>query len=122
MSCVVASSATMTDLAAVRALRKRGARRVVVAVPVASSEAVSLLSGEADEVICPKVPRRLYGVGMWYADFAPVSDEQVLALLAEAREPASEELAVELADIALAARLILPVSPRGTVVFAHGSG
>src|SRR5438046_9478503 len=61
----------MTDLAAVRALRKRGARRVVVAVPVASSEAVSLLSGEADEVICPKVPRRLYGVGMWYADFAP---------------------------------------------------
>jgi len=112
----------MTDLAAVRALRKRGARRVVVAVPVASSEAVSLLSGEADEVICPKVPRRLYGVGMWYADFAPVSDEQVVALLAEAREPASEELAVELADIELPARLILPVSPRGTVVFAHGSG
>ena len=112
----------MTDLAAVRALRKRGAQRVVVAVPVASSEAVSLLSGEADEVICPKVPRRLYGVGMWYADFAPVSDEQVLALLAEAREPASEELAVELADIELPARLILPVSPRGTVVFAHGSG
>ena len=112
----------MTDLAAVRALRKRGAQRVVVAVPVASSEAVSLLSGEADEVICPKVPRRLYGVGMWYADFAPVSDEQVLALLAEAREPASEELALKLADIELPGRLILPVSPRGTVVFAHGSG
>src|SRR5439155_27242213 len=86
------------------------------------SEAVSLLSGEADEVICPKVPRRLYGVGMCYADFAPVSDEQVLALLAEAREPASEELAVELADIELPARLILPASPRGAVVFAHGSG
>src|SRR5256714_4581454 len=112
----------MTDLAAVRALRKRGARRVVVAVPVASSEAVSLLSGEADEVICPQVTRRLYGVGMWYADFAPVSDEQVLALLAEAREPASEELALGLADIELPARPILPVSPRGPVVFAPGSG
>src|SRR2546423_2468225 len=59
---------------------------------------------------------------MWYADFAPVSDEQVLALLAEAREPASEELALKLADIELPGRLILPVSPRGTVVFAHGSG
>jgi putative phosphoribosyl transferase len=112
----------MTDLAAVRALRRRGARRVVVAVPVASAEAVSLLRDEADEVICPKVPRRLYGVGMWYADFAPISDEQVVELLVEAREPFSEDPVFDLGEIELPARLIMPLAPRGCVVFAHGSG
>jgi putative phosphoribosyl transferase len=74
----------LTDLAAVRALRKRGARRVVVAVPVGSSEAVSLLAQAADRVVCLEVPRRLLSVGMWYSDFSPVSDEEVISLLSEA--------------------------------------
>jgi predicted phosphoribosyltransferase len=75
----------MTDLAAVRAVRKRGAERVLLGVPVGSGEAVAMLEEEADRVICLTVPRRLYGVGMWYQDFSPVSDEEVLALLAEVR-------------------------------------
>jgi putative phosphoribosyl transferase len=76
----------LTDLAAVRTLRKRGARHIVVAVPVASSESVSMLAAEADRVVCLRVPQRLFGVGMWYRDFSPVSDEDVLALLSEAAE------------------------------------
>jgi putative phosphoribosyl transferase len=76
----------LTDLAAVRTLRKRGARHIVVAVPVASSESVSMLAAEADRVVCLRVPQRLFGVGMWYRDFTPVSDEDVLALLREAAE------------------------------------
>lgn len=76
----------LTDLAAVRTLRKRGARRIVVGVPVASSESVSMLAAEADRVVCLTVPRRLFGVGMWYSDFTPVSDEEVLALLREAAD------------------------------------
>ena len=74
----------LTDLAAVRALRKRGARSIVVAVPVGSGEAVSMLAEDADRVVCLTVPQRLFGVGAWYRDFAPASDEDVLALLAEA--------------------------------------
>jgi putative phosphoribosyl transferase len=74
----------LTDLAAVRTLRKRGARRIVVAVPVASSESVAMLAAEADRVVCLTVPQRLFGVGMWYRDFTPVSDEDVLAILSEA--------------------------------------
>ena len=74
----------LTDLAAVRALRKRGARHIVVAVPVGSGEAVSMLAVEADRVVCLEVPSQLLGVGMWYRDFTPVSDEQVVALLAAA--------------------------------------
>jgi putative phosphoribosyl transferase len=74
----------LTDLAAVRALRKRGAREIIVAVPVGSSEAVSMLAEEADRVVCLEVHEPLFGVGMWYHDFTPVSDEEVVALLTEA--------------------------------------
>jgi putative phosphoribosyl transferase len=74
----------LTGLAAIRALRKRGARRIVVAVPVGSRESATMLDREADEVLCLTIPRRLFGVGSWYRDFTPVSDEQVLSLLDEA--------------------------------------
>jgi putative phosphoribosyl transferase len=74
----------LTGLAAIRALRKRGARRIVVAVPVGSRESATMLDREADEVLCLTIPRRLFGVGSWYRDFTPVSDEQVLSLLGEA--------------------------------------
>lgn len=77
----------LSDLAAVRALRTRGAARIVVAAPVGSPEAVGMLQGEADEVVCHTIPGRLLGVGRWYEDFAPVSDEEVLALLAAAGTP-----------------------------------
>ena len=131
----------LTDLAAVRAVRKRGAVKIVVAAPVGSREAVSTLAEEADRVICVTVPERLLGVGMWYRDFAPVSDEQVLALLAEAAdesspaptaspdavtavkgETISEELSFDLDDVRLGGTLGLPDSPCGLVLFAHGSG
>jgi putative phosphoribosyl transferase len=86
----------LTDLAAVRALRKRGAATIVVAVPVGSSEAIAMLEREADRVVCAMVPERLVGVGMWYRDFDPVSDEEVVSLLAEAARTA--ELARARAD------------------------
>src|SRR5665811_2236762 len=46
----------LTDLAAVRALRKRGALRIVVAVPVGARESVALVGEEADEVVCVTIP------------------------------------------------------------------
>jgi putative phosphoribosyl transferase len=81
----------LTDLAAVKTLRKREAGRVVVAVPVGSEEAVSMLAREADQVVCLMVPRQLLGVGRWYRDFTPISDEQVLALLADCSQARGHE-------------------------------
>jgi len=128
----------LTDLAAVRALRKRGAERIIVAVPVGSGESVSMLAEEADQVLCLVIPKRLFGVGMWYRDFAPVSDEQVLALLAEAgalaggESPAAasaagggrdaEELSFDIGEVRLGGDLTMPASASGLVIFAHGSG
>ena len=74
----------LSDLAAVEALRTRGAGRIVVAAPVGSREGVALLREAADEVVCVTVPERLVSVGHWYRDFEQVSDAEVLALLASA--------------------------------------
>ena len=74
----------LSDLAAVRALRRRGAARMVAGRPVGSPEAIAMLGDECDEVVCHTIPPELLGVGYWYEDFHPVSDEEVLALLAQA--------------------------------------
>jgi putative phosphoribosyl transferase len=71
----------VTDVAAVRALRGLLAARVIVAVPVGARVSLARVSEEADEVICHTVPAELHGVGFWYEDFSPVSDEQVVELL-----------------------------------------
>ncbi|HEY6375032.1 MAG TPA: phosphoribosyltransferase family protein, partial [Edaphobacter sp.] len=51
-----------TMLATVRAVRQLRPERIVVAVPVASAEAVEMLRSVADEVFCTAVPRRLFAV------------------------------------------------------------
>jgi predicted phosphoribosyltransferase len=83
----------LTDLAAVRAMRTAGAGEVIVAVPVGSSESVARLACEADRVVCLTTPRVLFGVGMWYEDFSPVGDDEVLALLSDARAREAERSA-----------------------------
>ncbi|MFD0000420.1 phosphoribosyltransferase [Nocardia sp. NPDC127526] len=60
-------------------------RRVVVAVPVSSAEALHRIRAVADEVICPLVPRFLGGVGGAYNDFHQLSDDEVVDLLSESR-------------------------------------
>ncbi|MBK5220821.1 MAG: phosphoribosyltransferase [Thermoleophilia bacterium] len=68
----------LTDTVAVRAVRHLGPRRIVLAVPVCSPDALARLRAEADEVVCLQVPPLLRGVGQWYHDFSQVSDEEVL--------------------------------------------
>lgn len=77
----------LTDLAAVRAVRRRGPARVVLAVPVAAAPAVRTLRTEADDVVCALTPGAagFAAVGRWYEDFSPVEDEDVLAILRAAR-------------------------------------
>jgi putative phosphoribosyl transferase len=76
----LATGATMR--AAVTALAKRGAGRIVVAVPTAPRETCEALRQLADEVVCATTPDPFMAVGLWYADFAPVRDDEVRELLA----------------------------------------
>ncbi|WP_137875351.1 phosphoribosyltransferase family protein [Rhodococcus sp. Q] len=70
-----------TAVVACRVARARGADRVVVAMPVSSDEAVTRLDDEADEVVCPLVPRWLGGVGGAYRDFHQLTDAEVRTAL-----------------------------------------
>jgi putative phosphoribosyl transferase len=76
----------VTDTAALRSIRKRGPRRLILAVPVAPPESVARLREEADEVLCLLAPPLLYGVGQWYRDFSQVSDREVIEALAAPRD------------------------------------
>jgi putative phosphoribosyl transferase len=119
--------------AAIRSLRRRGAGRVILAVPVAAPAAARALQGEADEVVCLEMPADLWAVGQWYQDFAATSDEEVAALLADAgsegppgpdrSDARTDQLTIPLdPGVSLSGELILPPQPRGIVLFAHGSG
>jgi len=66
-----------TMLAAVRALRHQGAKRIVVAVPVGPPSACDMMRREADEVVCLSSPEPFEAVGAWYEDFTQVSDREV---------------------------------------------
>lgn len=73
--------------AAVRAVRARRPRRLVVAVGVAPPDTVSRLAREADEVVVLIAPPVFFAVGEWYREFDQVSDDEVEDLLARSRAP-----------------------------------
>ncbi|MEU8586323.1 phosphoribosyltransferase family protein [Streptomyces sp. NPDC048664] len=113
-----------TARAACRIARARGARRIVLAVPVAPYDWTERLGDEADELVSLETPRDFYAVGQFYIDFEQVEDDEVAACLAGARRPGSGEEEVEIAAgaVRLRGRLTVPAGPSGIVVFAHGSG
>ena len=71
-----------TARAALRAVRARDPRRLILAVPVGAPETVESLSEEADEVICLLEPELMFAVGLWYEHFEPTSDAEIATLLA----------------------------------------
>jgi putative phosphoribosyl transferase len=73
-----------TVRAALKALRRRGAARLVLAVPVAPHDTVLALQREVDRLICLAEPDPFRAIGLHYVDFHQVSDEEVLAALAAA--------------------------------------
>lgn len=133
-----------TALAAVESLRKRGAKRVVLAVPVGPPGAVMALRASADDVVCVDVSERFFGISEWYMDFHQVPDEEVIKLLESAHAsykapsvpespyasnasssvpgPSMRDVEVPAGGRLLPGHLVVPESPVGLVLFAHGSG
>lgn len=79
----VATGATLR--AALRVLREADAGRIVVAVPVAPSDSLRELEGDADEVVCLRTPEPFFAISPHYRHFPQTSDEEVRRLLREAR-------------------------------------
>ena len=80
----IATGATM--LVAVQAARQAGAREVIVAAPVASTEAARALRSAADAVVFLDVPADLQAVGQYYLRFDQLQDAEVLDILQRSRQ------------------------------------
>ena len=135
----LATGSTMA--AALKAVRAQGPEHLVCAIPVAAQDSLSLVSKLADEVVCLATPWPFNAVGQHYLDFTGVTDAQVAAILASpasvpapAAGSASAPVAsgalpstgtrvrVPAGEVILEGDLVIPPSPRGLVIFAHGSG
>lgn len=79
----IATGATM--LAALRATRRRRPARLVLAVPVAPRHTLKKLRQEVDETVCLDTPADFFAVGQFYRQFPQLRDEEVIALLDQAR-------------------------------------
>ena len=80
-----------TVRAALKALRRMRPSRVVIAVPVASNDTIYELSKLVDDVVCLSQPGFFGSVGMYYADFHQVGDDEVIALLEASRKAPDHE-------------------------------
>jgi putative phosphoribosyl transferase len=127
----LATGSTMR--AAIAVLRRRGARRIAVAVPVGAPDTVAGVALVADDVVCPATPPNFMSVGQWYADFSPVSEDTVLRLLGRSLQEDSDRIPtvsvpteyavqVDVTGAQLPGQLAFVPGGPGTVVFAHGSG
>lgn len=111
-----------TARAACRVARAHGASRVVLAAPVAPRGWVARMGGDADEYVCVDTPQPFHGIGQFYDDFSPTSDEEVVACLQRTPAPLDKEVTVQAGEVGLGGHLTLPDAATGVVVFAHGSG
>ena len=70
-----------TTRAALRAIRLRNPKQLVLAVPVAPTESLLAMREEADEVVCLEDYEFFGAIGLYYQDFRQVSDEEVIEVL-----------------------------------------
>lgn len=121
-----------TAKAALAAIKRQGAIRTILAVPVAPMEALADMRSHADEIVCLLPATRFHGVGAFYADFHQLTDEETIGLLRQAwaERPTDSAPAptvpsrrsIEVPPLGLRGDLSVPQAPRGLVLFAHGSG
>jgi predicted phosphoribosyltransferase len=82
-----------TTRAALEAVRLRKPSKLILAVPVAPTETLQKLAGEADEIICLEDYQDFGAIGFFYSDFQQVSDDEVIELLAS--HPIRDQTSVE---------------------------
>lgn len=75
----------VTATAALRQLRERDPALLVFAAPVCAPDSAQRLRGIADAVVYVLAPRDFMAVGAWYDDFRQLTDDDVVAILAESR-------------------------------------
>jgi predicted phosphoribosyltransferase len=75
--------------AAIDAVREQHPVRLVVAVPVGAAQTCRDLTVAVDEVVCAHSPPDFFAVGVHYANFNPIGDDAVQALLSSGNPAAT---------------------------------
>jgi len=78
------SSELTAPVAAITAIRARRAKRLILALPVASRPSCAHLLRLVDDLVCLAMPTPFDGVASCYRDFSPVSDLDVRRMHSEA--------------------------------------
>ena len=73
-----------TAKAALAAVKRQGAARTVLAVPVAPADSVQEMRLLADDYVVLHTPAQFWAIGPFYDDFHQLSDEETVGLLSEA--------------------------------------
>jgi len=75
-----------TIQAAIKSIKKHAAKKIILAVPVAPQDTISLLEKIVDEVICLFIPNEFYAVGLHYKNFEQTTDEEVFNMVRELKK------------------------------------
>ena len=70
-----------TAQAGIESVRRRGAQRVVLAVPVAPPDTAAVLASQVEDFVCLVTPEPFYAVGNFFEEWPQVTDDEVRALL-----------------------------------------
>jgi putative phosphoribosyl transferase len=80
-------------LSAIRSVRARTPKKVVVAIAVAPPSTLARVEAEADEVVCLHAPEDFFAVGQFFDDFSEVTDDMVVAALGRPQVAITRQLA-----------------------------
>lgn len=75
-----------TMLAAIKSVKKKGAKKIIVAVPVAAPDSLKEIKKEVNKVICLHSPFFFGAVGAFYQVFDQTTDEEVIELMEKAKQ------------------------------------
>jgi len=85
----IATGSTMK--AALASVRKKGAKKIIIAVPIGPESTIKELEKQADKVVCLYTPEPFYAIGQFYDEFDQTTDEEVKSLLKNSTKPARGE-------------------------------
>ena len=80
-----------TTRAALRATRMRGPSKTVLAIPVAPTDTLAAMRGEADDIVCLENYGFFGAIGFYYSDFHQISDREVVDAIARCRAHTAEQ-------------------------------
>jgi putative phosphoribosyl transferase len=75
----------LTMRAAIKSVKEKNAKKIIVAVPVTAKESLETVKKEVDEVIYLDAPEYFGAVGAFYENFGQTTDEEVIDLMEKSK-------------------------------------